>query len=500
MMSDPSGASEARPRPAATLVLLRPGPRGPEVLLTTRPPHLRFMGGAAVFPGGAVAEADLDPRWENLSALPGAAAAGLLDLDDERRSLAYLVCALRETFEEVGLLLVEGGTATLTRADAEDAATFLARCEALGLRLSTDRIVPAGRWVTPLGAPVRFDTRFFVADSPPGWEPVPDPREVDRCWWTTPATALEELAAGDLMMAPPTIEMLQRLSGHDSLDEIASSLSADPVGSAGDLISVRLSPLVHVVLAPNPGIMTGPGTNTYVVGSGPTCIIDPAVDDEGYLAAVEAAAGEVAAILVTHRHPDHIGGVASLAARLGCPVRAFGRGGIGEVAVDPVSDGDLVEVGGAALEALHTPGHAPDHLALYLRESASLFSGDNILGEGTAVIVPPEGNMRDYLASLERLRELHIDRIYPGHFRPLHGGKAVIDGYLRHRAERRQAVLEALESGAGTPEEIVEQVYADTPVHLHAVAALQVRSMLDLLIDEDLVAQADDRWTTRGVD
>src|SRR5688500_5944506 len=151
-------AGHTQPRPAATLVILRSGAEGPEVLLTTRPEHMRFMGGAAVFPGGAVAEADLEGAWEAHSARPGEEAARLLDLDDPRRALASFVCALRESFEEVGLLLAEGDSDGLTRNDADDAARFLAAARTRGLRLRTDLLTPAGRWVTPLGAPVRFDT------------------------------------------------------------------------------------------------------------------------------------------------------------------------------------------------------------------------------------------------------------------------------------------------------------------------------------------------------
>jgi len=496
-VSDPS---QAVPRPAATVVLLRTGPAGPEVLLTTRPKHLRFMGGAAVFPGGGVSAADLDPRWEAVSALTGGEAGAALDLAEPLEALGYMVCALRETFEEVGLLLADGDAGSMTREDADDAATFLAACETRGLRLRTDLLVPAGRWVTPLGAPVRFDTRFFVTEAPPGWEPVPDPSEVDRCWWASPASALTQLAAGELMMAPPTIEMLQRLDGRASVGEIVSSLLDDPVGHRGELISVRLSPLVHVVLAPNPGVMTGPGTNTYIVGAGPTCVIDPAVDDASYLDEIERIADDISFILVTHRHPDHVGGVAGLVQRAGCPVRAYGGDPAGGTGVVPLGDGDRIEVGGVILEALHTPGHARDHLSFYLRDAASLFSGDNILGEGTAVIAPPEGNMQAYLASLERLRRLHIDRIYPGHFRPLDGGASVIEGYLQHRAARRDAVLQALRSGARSPEEIVGVVYADTPEHLHPVAVLQVSSMLDLLHSEGEVIREQHRWLPADVE
>lgn len=490
---------EATPRPASTLVLLRDSPAGLEVLLTTRPKHLRFMGGAAVFPGGATAPADADPRWAARSALAPSAASELMGDSDPGTALGWFICALRETFEEVGLLLADGPAAEVARDDAEDAERFLARCESLGLTLRTDQLIPAGRWVTPLGAPVRFDARFFVAEAPAGWIPDPDPREVDRCWWTTPAEALTALASGSLLMAPPTVEMLQRLGGCGSIAEVRASLEDAPVGRQGNIISVRLSPLVHVVLAPNPGVMTGPGTNTYIVGQGPYCVIDPAVDDDEYLAAVRAAAPDIESIVVTHRHPDHTGGVAALSAGH-IPVLAYGDEPITGVTPRAIDDGAILEVGRARLRVLHCPGHARDHLNLYMEGAASLFAGDNVLGEGTAVIAPPDGSMRDYLASLRRLRELHIDRIYPGHFRPLDGGTAVIDGYIRHREERRAAVVAALAAGATMIEEVVAEVYRDTPAHLHPVAAYQVMAMLELLQEDGEVVVFEDHWRVTHVE
>lgn len=493
-----AGPQNVEVRPAATLVILRDSSEGVEVLLTTRPKHLRFMGGAAVFPGGATADSDCDPAWERCSVLSPGEAATALDEPDPPTALGAFVCALRESFEEVGLLLADGNVDGVARSDAEDPARFLATCLSSGLRLRTDLLAPAGRWITPLGAPVRFDARFFLAEAPSGWVPDPDPREVDRCWWTTPAEALAALGAGDLLMAPPTIEMLQRLDGAASVEELRDSLARSPVGTAGHLISVRLSPLVHVVLAPNPGVMTGPGTNTYVVGKGPCCVIDPAVDDAEYLAEVRAVAKEISFLLITHRHPDHIGGAAALASEAGCVVRAFGVEPISGLDVVPVGDGDVLEVGGATLRVLHTPGHAPDHVSVYLEGAASLFAGDNVLGEGTAVIAPPEGNMRDYLRSLQRLRELHIDRIYPGHFKPLDGGRAVIDGYIRHREGRRDAVVAALAKGVSTVDEIVAVVYTDTPAHLHPIAAYQVLSMLQMLQEDGAAADSEGHWQLRA--
>ena len=484
-------------RDAATLAILRDGPGGLEILVTVRPRSLRFMGGATVFPGGGVSPSDADPRWEQASTLSRADAAALTN-ESEERALGFFVCALRESFEEVGFV-VGVGDLPLDRSDAEEGSEFLEACLNRGAVLSLHELVYAGRWVTPQGAPVRFDTRFFCVRAPAGWEPRPDPREVESATWVTPRAALDDLARGEALMAPPTVEMLQLLAKHRDVQSVLDDIGDEALTGAGNLISVRLSPLVHVVLAPNPGIMTGPGTNTYIVGAGPTVVIDPAVDDAEYVDEVADRAGDVSSILVTHRHSDHVGGAAALAARTGAPVRAFGPDRAGDAEVVPLADGEVVEAGGASLLTLHAPGHAADHLCWWLEGAATLFAGDNILGEGTAVIAPPEGNMSDYLRSLRRLLDLHIDRIYPGHFRWLDGGRKVIQGYIDHRAEREQKVLDALGQGESSVEDIVARAYTDTPKHLHPVAAYSVLAHLEMLEGQRKVERRKDLWVRSDV-
>ncbi len=490
----PNGSEPPVPRPAATLVLLRDSPGGLEVLLTIRPPSLSFMGGATVFPGGAVASADRDPRWEQASVL-GRAEAGVGLQSAGADALAARVCALREAFEEVGWMAAEGPWEQLRRSDGVTPEHFLERCLELNLRLGTERLHPAGRWVTPLGCPVRFDAQFFLASADAAWEPSPDQREVAGCRWSTPEQALTELAGGRAIMAPPTIEMLQRLRSQPSVERALSS-SPSRNESGGSLVA-RLSPVVEVVLAPNPGLMTGPGTNTYIVGSGPVCVIDPAVSEASYLAAVEQA-GDIAVIGITHRHPDHVGGAAELARRSGAPVRAFGAEPAGGTAVEPLREGEMLAVPGAMLSWIHTPGHSSDHVCFLLEGAASLFSGDSILGEGTAVISPPDGDMGAYLATLERLRVLDLDRVYPGHFRALDGGSWVIDRLLEHRAQRADAILEVLKARPLHPEEIVSVVYRDVSSELHRLAARTVVAHLELFERQERVARTDDGWCLAG--
>jgi glyoxylase-like metal-dependent hydrolase (beta-lactamase superfamily II)/8-oxo-dGTP pyrophosphatase MutT (NUDIX family) len=485
------------PRPASTLLLVRDGEDGPEVLLTVRARGMRFMEGAVVFPGGALAPEDADPRWEEASGRRRSDAARALNESDEIRGLAFFIGGLREAFEEVGFVIGEGPLHQLLR-DRTAHDGFLEQCLRLRVVLATDELVPAGRWVTPPGAPARFNTQFFIVRVPDGWEPRPNEREVAACLWTTPEKALEELGAGRYVMAPPTIRALQLMAGHPDVRSMTESIAAHADAGPRGVMAARLHPLVQVVLAPNPGLMTGPGTNTYVVGVGATVIIDPAASDPEYLDALLEAAGEVACVVVTHRHADHIGGVAELVARVAAPVRAYGAQRIGEIGVVPVADGEVIAAGNARLVGLHTPGHASDHLCLMME--SSMFSGDTILGEGTPVIAPPDGDMGDYMASLRRLLSLNVGRIYPGHWKVIERGKEVIDAYLRHRMEREAAIVEALAGGQTTVEGITDDVYTDTPAFLRQVAQLTVLAHLELLDRNGAVARAGGKWRLVGND
>ena len=246
------------------------------------------------------------------------------------------------------------------------------------------------------------------------------------------------------------------------------------------------------VLAPNPGPMTLDGTNTWVLrgsdpelerGGGRSVVVDPGPLDDGHLDAVRAAAGEVAVVLLTHRHADHSEGAAAFAAAVGCGVRAADPEF--RVGDEGLEDGDVVDVDGLELQVLATPGHTSDSVSLLVLDDGALLTGDTVLGRGTSVVAHPDGQLGAYLDSLRRLRDLAArgvaTRLLPGHGPVLDDPRGVLDGYLAHRSERLQQVRRAVAAGAGTPAEVVEMVYADVDRSVWPAAELSVSAQLDYL-------------------
>lgn len=226
-------------------------------------------------------------------------------------------------------------------------------------------------------------------------------------------------------------------------------------------VASALSPMVRRVLAPNPGVMTGPGTNTYLVGIDEVAVIDPGIDDSGHLDAIVGCGGDrIRWIVCTHTHPDHSPGAAALKERTGAEVLAFdSRDGL-EVDTS-IGDGFRIEATEFRLRAVHTPGHASNHLCYLLEGERLLFSGDHIMQGSTVVIAPPDGDMAAYLDSLARVRGLRLRSIAPGHGYLIDDPNAVIDDYVAHRLEREQQVLDAIAAGDRTPADVVARIYTD---------------------------------------
>jgi glyoxylase-like metal-dependent hydrolase (beta-lactamase superfamily II) len=227
--------------------------------------------------------------------------------------------------------------------------------------------------------------------------------------------------------------------------------------------------------------MTLDGTNTWLLAApgGRTVVVDPGPDDAGHLTRVREAAGDVALVLLTHGHPDHSAGARTLAEQVGVPVRAadpahrLGDEGLG--------DGEHVAVDDLVVQVLATPGHSSDHVCFVLPEADRVLTGDHVLGRGTTVVAYPDGRLRDYLDSLNRLADVGATTLLPGHGPVVENAAEVIAYYVAHRAERLRQVRDAVAAGATTPREVVEVVYADVDRRLWHAAEQSVRAQLDYL-------------------
>ncbi|MGK2849493.1 MAG: MBL fold metallo-hydrolase [Candidatus Limnocylindrales bacterium] len=381
------------PRPAATVVLLRPAPGSSpgslEVLLTHRPATMAFAADMHVFPGGRVDAGDRDPGLASRSVIDGEAASDALggDLPAETALAAY-VAAIRECFEEVGVLLADVGRAGRSGADLAaarerllaGATPFAVVAEDLDLRLRTDRLVPLSRWVTPPNLPRRFDARFFAALLPDGAAASLVGDEVAAHAWHTPRAALDAMASGRIGMWIPTSATLQQLEHGRSIEEIREraapgrlgAVVVEAVDGADDVVRISM---------PAGGGVAGQSINAYLVGRSACVLIDPGdPTGSGIQAAIEAAAargGRIVAVALTHLDPDHAAGAETVAEQCGVPVFASPvRAADVPYVVAPLVDGDRVPVGDVPLRVVATPGPTPDHLAFVVGEGRAVISGD----------------------------------------------------------------------------------------------------------------------------
>jgi len=267
-------------------------------------------------------------------------------------------------------------------------------------------------------------------------------------------------------------------------------------------VASEIAPGVRRLVAPNPGPMTDHGTNTYIIGRGSVAVIDPGPESPDHLQALLdelAREGErVSHILITHTHLDHCAGLAALKAATGALTAGFGSLGLrqsdtlgpggrsfadGNFAPDlTLRDGAVLSGEDWEITALHTPGHAPDHLCFALAPAGALFSGDHVMGWNTSVIAPPEGHMGAYLDSLHRLLEHGYDAYFPGHGGWINQPQRLVKAFIMHRRWRESEIVEAL-TGAQSVPEITARVYAGLPEHLERAAQLSVLAHLERLVE-----------------
>jgi recombination protein RecT len=514
----------ALPRPAATVLLLRDGAGGAgvEVLMTRRSASASFAPGAYVFPGGAIDAGD--------SAAHAIAARRPTQGD---LHLTQAIAAIRESFEELGVLLARHADGR--PADDADIATlrrdqpFAAQCEARGLTLAADQVWLLAHWVTDRDLPRRFDVPFLVARMPAGQQPVADGAEQFEPVWVRPADALARHQAGDFFMIFPTLRTLERLQQFKSVADVLAACAGEQplwtscpragllqgaevrfmehesaygelalVSPDGQLVHhldwhtnepVRLLKNVMRLTAPNPGVMTGPGTNSYLVGDPDAgyIAIDPGPNEPDHLRNLwHAAGGDIRMIVCTHSHADHSPGARPLQALCRTPPPILGLASAptarpaSEFTPDrQLADGERLSLAGGGvahtLEVIFTPGHAANHLCLVLLEDGLLFSGDHVLNGSTTVVDPPDGNMSDYLDSLDALSaacERHgIDFILPAHGYVLGAASQAIAKLKAHRLQREAKVLRAMrERPGGTMDDWVALAYDDVPPRMWPVA------------------------------
>ncbi|MDO8248772.1 MAG: MBL fold metallo-hydrolase [Rhodoferax sp.] len=529
-------------RPAATVLLLRDSAEGIEVLMTRRAMTASFAPGAYVFPGGGIDPADAAAHQHSTRR------ASQSDLH-----LTQAIAAIRESFEELGVLLAHhrhGGYVTSEDiAGLDRKAPFAAQCAARGLTLAGSQVFVLAHWVTDRDLPRRFDVPFLVARMPEGQSPVADEAEQFDPVWVRPSEALDRHQQGSFFMIFPTLRTLERLQHYAHVDAVLQACATEaplwtscpragllegqesrfmehdsPYGELaltspdGQIVHsldwqcdkpVPLLKNVRRLTAPNPGMMTGPGTNSYLVGDADSgyIVIDPGPHDAGHVQRLyEATGGRIQAIVCTHSHADHSPAAAPLQALcahrppiLGLASRPTARPDAQFTPDRELLNQELLVLTGNGLQhtlmVIFTPGHAANHLCLLLLEDGLLFSGDHILNGSTTVISPPDGEMTAYLDALDTLGaacEAHqIDFILPAHGHVLGAARQSISQLKAHRLKREAKVAAAMQAQPdGTRNDWLARVYDDTPPRLWPVAMRSLQAHVDRLRALQALAQA----------
>jgi len=526
------------PRPAATLALLRDAAGGPEVLMLQRTKEAVFLGGAYVFPGGALDASDADARI----------ARRIID-PPPPDSLPYYVAAIRECFEEAGILLAcDKQGRQIDAAHAERLMqyrdqSFVRMLEAEGLYLPARELAFIGHWITAPGRARRFDARFFLAAAPPGQQGKHDANETVHDVWVTPREALARAERGEIELVFATKHTLNDLKKYASAEEAVLASRAlpeveanracwakakdgpklfrradpqyfeihwsDPEESGESSCEIvpgepkRLDRWVTRLTAPNPGMMTGPGTNSYLVGEGDLAVIDPGPDIASHIEKIiSESKGKLRWILCTHTHLDHSPAAAALKAATGAQVLGRPAPEGQDATFKPdfvVENGQRIELGemsgSLTLRAIHTPGHASNHLCYLLEQTNMLFTGDHVMQGSTVVINPPDGEMRAYLASLERLLAEDIAIIAPGHGFLIGAPHKELRRLIAHRMAREAKVISSLKNlKTASLEELLPLVYDDVPARIHRVAARSLTAHLEKLVADGAVRPSGGRF------
>ncbi len=466
------------PADAASLILVR---EDGAVLLGVRAQALRFLGGFGAFAGGRV-EAEDHGHAERL-------------FGSSSQVNQHRAAALRELFEEMGLVICEAGAHV-----PEPSATFEQTSP-----LSAERLDFVGRWMTPDYSPVRFNTQFFLLKVKQGDAPTPGDNEMGSAFWVQPAEALRRYFAQELLLPPPTLWALQALN--EAPESAADVMRAHPSAQGEEQLLFDPLPGIQSVALRTPTLLPATTTNTYILGHEQLLIIDPATYEDSERAKLldcirecESKGATVQAIILTHHHPDHTGAAMWLSEQIAVPIWAHP---LTKDLVEPeisiastLQEGQILSLGKDACgdpfdwQVLLTPGHAPGHIVLRdLRASGHcMIVGDMVAAIGSIIIDPPEGDMAQYLGQLRRLRALPESVLMPAHGPPIVQGRAKLDEYITHRLMRESKVYEALKVvGTAAPEDLLPQAYDDVPQSLYPYAARACLAHLLKLVQDGRV-------------
>ncbi len=459
-------------RKAAAAIVLG-GDRGQQVLLCRRNAELRFMPDAWVFPGGRIDDS------ENCQQVIGA--------DDEHHAAA-IHAACREIFEETGLLCVRGElpdheeVRTARQRTLDEEAFFDEFLLAHDLRIDAADFEPAGVWVTPPFVPIRFDTRYFLCRYTGDREPELIHGEMVDLRWMWPGEVRQQWHRSELKLPHPVAYVLQQMAAEPHPDLMAA-LRQTTVSHAPKFGRVEFRCGINVLALESSPLGPATHTNCILVGERELYVIDPGAEEEHEFDHLRvqiehqlALGGRLAAVLLTHSHRDHIGGAEYLRETFGVPVWSHpetNRQLNFDVDGD-LHDGQVIEVAGDPgwrLRCLHTPGHDPGHVCFLEERTRTLLAGDMLAQMGTVIIAPQiEGDMQQYLDSLQRLLTEDIHTIIPAHGLPIGKVKQKIQGTIDHRLAREQKIVTALQGGAHTLQQLIAQVYDDVDSSLWPLA------------------------------
>ncbi|MBX3168197.1 MAG: MBL fold metallo-hydrolase [Candidatus Eremiobacteraeota bacterium] len=443
-------------RPAAGVIPVRRQADHWQVYLVQRGRHGRFFPGFHAFPGGVQEGHDAD----------------------------LLQCAARELWEECGLWI--GPVQPNPGLRQEWLSGHLPWSEVTDLYpLHREQLLPAGVRTTPDYALVRFRAQFYLWDCPTRQLAEVWPGELEEGRWWCLEEALAAWRHGQIFLAPPTQDSLTGLSESTTLEEAAARLSGYPEDTADP---IRIMPGVSYVPLITPTLPPARHTLCFLLGHEKVLLVDPGPADLEQMARVEKLAPQVQAVLLTHHHPDHVSGVARCR-QLGWPIWAHRRTGeLLDLVLDrEIEDGQVL----GDWTALHTPGHASGHLALWHDGWKVLLCGDLASGVSTILVPAPDGNMGDYLESLRRCQNLKPKLVLPSHGGPFGPGSDLLGQTLKHRLERESRVLQAL---GGTLEQVLAVAYADVSGPPLEYARISLLAHLEKLRRDGKAQLAGERW------